>query len=617
MIQFHEIERITPKRSKSIPKEVIRPAFLASSGWELVLPHLLFVFFMLLLVGRVFYLQVLEGDKNLSLSEGNSIRYSFLRAGRGVIYDRNREVVARNKPGFSIELNTVQCQNSCKDVVNEVSKLVEIDVGYANEQIEKGFTQVTVATNLSRDDIIKVEGRIGNLLGISTQVDPVREYLFPESFAHVLGFIGEGESGDKVGKSGIEKSYEKHLHGSPGSKIIQINSSGTFFTQIAEKTPGNGKGIYLNIDKGLQEVSFSVLKKAVDRKMPKVLNAKTDRATGGAVIATDPKTGGILAFASYPSFNPNLFSTGISDMEFEKLANDPNKPFFNRVVSATYPPGSTFKMVSALAALKSGVINEKSLVDCPGSIFVGGSFFRDWYSGGRGLIDVKRAIQISCDTFFYTVSGGYGVQKGMGIEYLSIEAKKLGFGKELGIDVEGEVKGLFPDPDWKKADRDEDWYLGDTYITSIGQGNILATPLQVNAMTAFFANKGKVYKPYLVKNIEGEPPIEPKLIIEETSDSYFINVVREGMKMVMIDGGTAYPFFDFELKHPDIELAGKTGTAEFGNPVEIGDKTHAWFTVFGPYDDPSIVLTVFLEGGGSGSTDAAPVAREILDYWFK
>lgn len=622
-LSFEEIERITPKRSKFRPKDTTPPSFVSPSGWETVPFYILLALIMTVLLSRAFYLQIIKGEENLALSKGNSIRYSFLRAPRGVIFDRNGNIIARNKPAFSVDLNTTQCRPSCKDIVTEISKLITLDLAYVEEQLSKGSNQITIATNLSRDDILKVEGKLANLTGVTTQVDPVRDYIYGESFAHVLGFVGDGEDFDKIGKSGLEKSYEKALHGTSGSKIIQINSSGTYYTQIAEKAPITGKSIYLNIDKGLQEASFNALKNAVEKK--RVLENKAtnssnsnSKSTGGAVIATDPKTGGILALVSYPAFDPNLFTGGISSKDFARLNNDPNKPFFDRTISAVYPPGSTFKMVTALTALDLGIITKDSLVDCPSHISVGSYVFRDWYSGGRGPINVEEALQHSCDTFFYTVGGGYGEQKGVGIDKLSEMARKFGFGSKLGIDIDGEVSGIFPDPVWKKDAKGEDWYLGDTYITSIGQGNILATPLQVNAMTQFFATRGKIYKPRIVKSVEGEANKGPELLINDTSHGDAINTIREGMNAVVEAGGTAYPLFDFEQRHPGIRLAGKTGTAEFGNPVETGSSdTHAWFTVFGPYEEPNIVLTVFLEGGGGGSADAAPVAKEILDAWFK
>lgn len=608
-IQFEEIDKITPAKPKRRRGgNQYDPSFIAGGNWTVVYLQILLVASLVFLAVKVFSLQIIEGSKNLELSEGNSIRATLLRAERGVIFDRSGEVLARNKPGFSVELNTSLCEGFCSSVVTRAADVLKVDPATALDNLASGYAQISIASGLSRDEVLKIEVRLKDFPGVSTQVDPVRDFVYADAFSHVLGYVSSGSEGDKVGMSGVEKQYEQYLHGMPGSRLIRVNSSGSYFTELADKPPVRGKSVYVYLDKNLQTAAFEALKEAVEKK----------KALGGAVVATDPNTGGVLALVSYPAYNPNLFSTGISAKDYKALISDSRKPFFNRTIGALYPPGSTFKMVTALAALQSGVITEDKLVSCPSSINVNGYVFRDWYSGGRGEIDVKRALQVSCDTFFYAVSGGYGIQKGVGITEIANMARKLGFQKELGIDLEGEEVGVFPDPEWKKSAQDENWYLGDTYITSIGQGNILATPLQLNAMVSFFASKGKIYKPRVVRSIEGEPKINPELLVEDYSYSKYIESIREGMKLVVNPGGTAYPLFDFSKKHSGIELAGKTGTAEFGNPVETGSsKTHAWFTGFGPYDKPTIVLTVLLEGGGSGSDDAAPVARKIFDEWFK
>ncbi len=617
-IYLEEIDKVTPKKRKvTAPESSYGRSESPSSDLRFISLSLLLVFVMLFLLSRLVFLQVIEGAKNLTQSYGNSVRSSFIRAERGVIYDRNGMVLARNKPGFSIQLNTNECNNFCPGVIATLSKIVIIDDAYVREQMENGYSQVTLASGLTRDDILKVETRISSLPGVSTQVGPIRNYLFPESFAHVLGFIGDGGASDKEGKAGIEKSYDKYLHGVPGSKIIEINASSTNFNQISEVPSKPGKNVSLFIDKDLQVEGYRILKEIVDAK----------KALGGAIVASDPSNGGVIALVSYPSFDPNLFSTGISKVEYEKLTSDPRKPFFNRTISSAHPPGSTFKMVTSLAALEGGVITANSLVDCPPYISVGSFVFKDWYTGGRGKIDLKRALQVSCDTFFYTISGGYGGQKGVGIEAIASTARKLGFGKKIGIDIDGETGGVFPDENFKLKLTGEKWYLGDTYITSIGQGDILATPLQVNAMTSFFASKGRIYRPRIVKSIEGEEALQAELILNDQVDEEYISVIREGLRMAASPGGTAYPLFDFEKSHPGVVLAGKTGTAEFGTTAVNqkggieenygGKSTHAWFTVFGPFDKPNIVLTVFLEGGGGGSSDAAPIAKKLLDIWFK
>ncbi|MEK7595310.1 MAG: penicillin-binding protein 2 [Patescibacteria group bacterium] len=606
-ISSEELERVTPRAYKK-KKEVSIKLPLGEGDWALVIYQLALFLGVLLLLFRSFELQVVNGRKNFLLSLGNSVRSFTLRAERGVLYDRNGLVIVRNKPAFSIELNTRDCQKKCGEIVEEIAKYALVNKEYVYEQLLLGSKQIVVVSNLGRDELLEIEGKIHLLDGVSIQIDPIRDYTSAQSFAHLVGYIGEGDFGEKVGRYGLEQKYEKYLHGVAGSRLLKVDSTGSFLEEISVKKPIPGKSLFLTIDKRLQEVSFEVLKKAMLEK----------KATGGAVVATNPRNGGVLALVSFPSFDPSSFAVGMTKAEFAKLSENPTKPFFNRSISALYPPGSTFKMVTALSALEEGVISGTSLVECPSFIQVGSFVFRDWYSGGRGPIDVKRALQVSCDTFFYTVGGGFGDQKGVGIEKIAGVARKLGFAKKSGIDLDGESSGTVPDSSWKRSVKNEDWYLGDTYISSIGQGYILATPLQVNLMTAFFASRGKLYKPRIVSRIEDGESFLPELLYEYKGNFEYIDTIREGMKMAVTAGGTAYPLFDFE-KRKGVVLGGKTGTAEFGNPVEFGGvgKTHAWFSVFGPFENANIVLTVLLEGGGSGSTDAAPVAKEILDEWFK
>ncbi len=632
---FEEISKITPiKKSSQKSREPLSRGDFSTISWRVLPLYLVLIFVVSSLVISAFFVQIIEGSRNLALSEKNSLRGSLLRAERGVIYDKDGEVVTRNRPGFSVELSTKECGSECSKVASEVSRIVSVDIEKVREQLGQRLPQITLALGLIRDEVIKVESRLGDLPGVSTQVDPVREYIGSESLAHIIGYIGEGKTSEKEGKLGVEKYYDFYLKGELGSRIIQVDSYGTNFTQVARKEPVPGKNITLYMDKELQEAAYKALKEVVlepkisgtgnkseneksEEEDSDLTSSKRKKAKGGAVVAMDPNTGGILAMVSLPSFDPNLFAAGITQAQYKEILDNPNNPFFNRAISATYPPGSTFKMLTSLAALEEKVIGSNSLVNCPSSINVGAFVFRDWYAGGRGPIDVKRALQVSCDTFFYTVSGGYGGQKGMGIEALSRLAKEIGFGNRTGVDVDGESAGVFPDPDWKTNNLNEQWYLGDTYITSIGQGNILSTPMQIASYTSFFANRGKIYKPQIVKSIEGVKEFVPQVKVERVVDSGYMEAIIQGMHQAVTPGGTAWPLFDFATRHPGVELAGKTGTAEFGNAVEGGSlKTHAWFTVFGPIEKPSIVVTVLLEEGGGGSDDAAPIAKKVLDQWF-
>ncbi len=583
-------------------------------------------------LARAFVLQVIKGEENLALSEGNRIRAVNLQAERGIIYDRGGRVLAGNKPAFSVELNTEFCKKSlCEDVLEKIEKgqallpeledfqrlsafgrpgpflasRLKIDEKYIQSMIKAGKTNIVVADNMTKSDILPLEPYLASLPAVTVSVNPVRDYMYKDSFAHLIGYVGYADTFYPAieGKSGIEQYYNDEISGVSGSKIVQTDSAGKSFAVLSEVSPIPGKKVELYVDSDLQNRAYELLKKKVD---------EDENATGGAIVARDPRNGGILALVSYPSFDPQKLSTGrLSPVEFEGLKTDAGYPFFNRVISAAYPPASTFKLIVAAGVLADGVVDEFRQIFDRGFIRAGGLTFRNWKADGHGAVNLRRAIQISNDTYFYIVGGGYGDVSGLGIDRLSVWAKKFGFGSKTGIDLPGEVSGSMPDGS-------SQWYLGDTYITSIGQGDVLATPMQVNNVTSFFANRGFLFKPSVVKSVGGNEA-ETEVLEQNVVDRRIVDIVREGMNMAVEAGGTAYPLFDFARRHGGLRLAGKTGTAEFGGK-ESG-ATHAWFTVFGPYDEDekveaTIALTIFLEGGGSGADDAAPIARELLDFWF-
>jgi penicillin-binding protein 2 len=319
-------------------------------------------------------------------------------------------------------------------------------------------------------------------------------------------------------------------------------------------------------------------------------------------VVQDVKNGEILALVSWPSFDPTPFATGISESEYQKLLTDPRRPLFNRAISASFPPGSTFKLVTATAALEEKVITPSTLIDDKGFIAVGSFIFKGWAPEGLGLVNLETAIAKSSDIYFYTVGGGYGSQRGVGVEKLADWARRLGLGAETGIDLVGEVSGLVPDEEWKLAARGEPWYIGNTYHMSIGQGDVLVTPLQLNNLVVAIANGGTLFKPFLVKDVP------PEILRADVASAETLDLVRQGMRAAASPGGTAYPVYDFK-----VAVAGKTGTSETGGK----EKTHAWFTCFAPFESPEIAVTVFLEEGGEGSHDTAPVARQILENYFK
>ena len=556
------------------------------------------VFFLLLSVfivySRVFQLQIVYGVKNRSLSEGNRLRTQIIRPPRGVIYDREGQVLAENIPGFQVVWDPAKGKslNPSGFDLGKLAEILEVSVEILEQRLGEN-RRVVLKAGLSRDQILAVETQFF-CPGLVTEVSPMRYYPYGEAFAHVFGFTGEGDSVEpsgRVGKSGLEKEFDLLLRGRPGKNLLEVDVLGKAITEVAKKDAEVGQDLRTALDLGLQRRSFEALAKGVERS----------GASGGAVVAEDPRTGEILALVSFPSFDPNRFVLGLSGEEFELIISHPQKPLFNRALSGAYPPGSVFKLVTAAAALEEGIVTPETAVDCRGAIFVGAFSFRGWKSEGHGRISLVEALAKSCDIYFYTVGGGYGGQRGVGPEKLAHWAHLFGLGELLDIEQPWEGRGIIPDPGWKERVRGEPWFLGNTYHFAIGQGDVLTTPLQITNMVSAIANGGKLLKPTLIFGKEPEV-LREGFVLSET-----LSWIVAGMRGACQPGGTAYPFFTFPTS-----CAGKTGTAETG----WGDDTHAWFTVFAPAENPQIVLTVFLENGGEGSHDAAPVAREILDWYF-
>ncbi|OGC70418.1 penicillin-binding protein 2 [candidate division WWE3 bacterium RIFOXYC1_FULL_39_7] len=622
---FEEISKYNPSKKFTVPKGGSTAPFdfewliankntgpkgysvsSARKKWNAVFLLCLMLTIFLIYIVRAVNLQLINHDKYSILANNNKTRKSHIIAERGVIYDRNGIVLARNNPSFALELNLSFCSTEyiCDQILTKVNSYLteKIEKEKVLAEINSGKASVIIAQGLQRSDILEIEANLYQMPGVSVAVYPIRNYEFGPTFAHVLGYVGLDDKSVQpkvVGKSGIEAFYDETLSGIPGNTIIEVDSSGKNFVTIAREDALPGRNLVTFLDVDLQNKAHELLKIAVEEK----------KATAGAIVAQDPQTGGVLALVSYPSFDSNKLVEGLSTDEYNSMQEDKSFPFFNRVISAAYPPGSTFKMVTASAGLHEGTITPRTIVFDPGYLQVGSYIFKNWKEGGHGDVNLQRALQVSNDTYFYTVGGGFGDVKGVGIKSLAEWAKKFGYGSLTGIDMWGEVKGHMPDGTGR------DWYLGDTYITSIGQGDVLATPLQVNNVTAYFANGGYLMKPRVVQGIQGVKEYETEILSQSLISKSEYETIREGMKMAVEPGGTGYPLFDFPIRHKGIELAGKTGTSEYIDSAGE-DKTHAWFTVFGPYDNANIALTVFLEGGGSGSDDAGPIAKELLDVWF-
>ncbi len=458
--------------------------------------------------------------------------------------------------------------------------------------IDGDYNRVLADENRVKLEVIRADrgvfyDRHGEILVRNTPAG--REYIYPKALSQVLGFVGEVDElelevggfklKDIVGKMGLEKQYDQSLRGTDGGVVVETGADGVEVREIGRREPVTGESVDLTIDLGLQ-------KKAVELM-------GSDK---GALIASVPETGEILALVSSPGFDSS---------NIEAAINDKNLPMFNRVVGGEYPPGSTFKIVTATAALEEGRIDATTEIEDTGEIKIGdkwryGNWYFDQYGQKEGFLEITRAIARSNDIFFYKLG------EMLGIEALADWAKYFGLGIITEIDLPGEANGLMPTPEWKKDFWDEAWFLGDTYISSIGQGNILMTPLQVNQMTSVIASRGKWCQPSLKKREKS------KCQSLDISDKTLALVI-EGMKQVCEPKGTAWPLFDFKVEDELIPVAGKTGTSEHS---DLEADPHAWMAAFAPIEEPTILVTVLKEAAGEGSNEAAPVVRDLLSYWF-
>jgi len=606
------------KKSKIVDKKAL--------AWRILPFYILILFVGIVFIARLFSMQIINYGKYLSLSEQNRVRTEIIRANRGVIVDEGGNIIARNKPGFRIAYDLTLKEPLDGQIIQEISKDLDISIDFINDSINKsletGLASATLKKGVTKDEALLIESKYAKSTRITVETSPIRDNLYPKETAHVVGYVGEiskieldtlGKiyvSGDTVGKLGVEEYYEKYLHGKNGSIKREYDSRGLSLS-LENKTEaifGDTLVLYLNIN--LQKAIYDIL--------------ESSSYKAGAVLVQDINNGGIVSLVSFPSYDSNLFNSSISELDYNNLINDPLNPLFNRAIAGQYAPGSTFKIVTASAAIAEKVIDPYKLINVPGSISVGTYVYKDWRLEGHGICDMQRAISVSSDVYFYALGGGYapfGVE-GLGIEKLYLWGKNFGFGEPLGIDMLGEESGNLPTQKWKEETYGEPWYLGDSYISAIGQGYILATPLQLNSMTLAVANGGVLYEPRVAKSIisfssknqlDFPINISPKVIRKNFLPPQIVDILHKGMLGACSQGGTAYTLFDFEPK-----VACKTGTSEFGVKDSLGNyKTHAWITLFAPYNNPKYALTVFLEEGGGGSDNAGEIARKILDWMVK
>jgi len=558
-----------------------------------------------------FSLQVFRGNYWQTLADENRIRSYPIRPLRGIIYDKNLEPLAINVP--KLDLTTVPVDLEKRQDLGQIIDKLSQTLNIPKEEIETKLNKnsaisypIIIAENISTEKAMSLESSLNDIPEISIVKNSIRQYENGPIFSHIIGYLGKADekevSGkeylfdDYVGRTGIEKVYEEYLKGTNGEQLTEVDNLGRSQKILAIKPAETGNDLTLSIDGGLQEEIYTTLKAKL----------KTLSLSRAAAVAVDPRNGKVLAMVSFPEFDNNEFTNGMSSAQYDKIRNNPNWPLLNRVIAGLYPSGSIIKPLLASAALTEGVVTPNQKITCPGYLTLYDKYNRniiwtknDWKA--HGPIDMIHAIAESCDVYFYTISGGYGDVKGLGIENMQKYLSLFGLGKLTGIDLIGENPGFVPGPEWKEKTKNEQWYIGDTYNVSIGQGDLLVTPLQMTMAISAIANGGTLFKPELLENKE------PEIITGNLIKKEFLDIVRQGMREAVISG-TSRSFSDLP-----VHAAAKTGTAEAGK----NKLPHGWFTVFAPFENPEIVLTILIENGGEGSTVAAPVAKEVLNWYFQ
>jgi penicillin-binding protein 2 len=600
--------------------------------------YLIFIIFILLAVGlfsKVFYFQIVSGKRIYTEAENNKGSANIIAPERGIVYDTNLKQLVLNSPAydfvcdrarFSLERSSTGELVSSQEISTEIKNIADI-FGITPEEITNKIqssdtTQVLVQENIVHDKLLVLETKIDDLTGCSIIQNTARDYVYGPVFSQVLGYTGrinkeeyansEGYSiNGYIGKTGLEKYYESYLKGVPGqSKSTRPVANAKDLKEVAKK-PIAGNNLVLNIDADLQKKVYDSLEASIKR-----VGAKK-----GAAVAMDPRTGAVLALVSFPSYDDNLFSGGISQADYSNIINDPSQPLFNRAISANYPTGSTIKPFEASAALQEKIISPTKQINDIGYILVKSQYDPNVvykFSGvtPHGWVDMKKALAVSSNIYFYTVGGGYGDQQGLGPTRIKKYLSLFGWGARTGVDLPGEFGGFIPDPAWKKATKGSSWVDGDTYNLSIGQSDLQVTPLQLTTAYCVIANSGTLYKPQIVnKIISGSgkdasiiKAFSPQIVRQSFIDQENLQIVREGMRdgVAKSYGGSAM------LNDLPVAVASKTGTAEIG----VANHFNVWSSVFAPYENPEIVLVVTVENVQGFGAVTLPVAHDVLGWYF-
>jgi penicillin-binding protein 2 len=559
-----------------------------------------------LLIGQLWYLQVLEGARFRDMSEKNRIRVRPVAAPRGILFDRNGLALVDNRPAFTLSLIPREMEDR-DTVLARLAVMLKIPLAELQDSLTRvpadSLRPVRIRRDLSLEDVAKVEESKLDLPGVVVEVEPTRVYPTNTFAAHLLGYVrevsdeqmkgGRYRRGDMIGQTGLERLLDDHLRGRDGGERIEVDALGRPVQLMQREEPRPGAQVITTVDRRVQETA--------ERAMA---------GKAGSVVVMDPRSGDILALVSGPAYGLDTFAGNLDRDAWARLIKDPAHPLLNRALQAQYPPGSVFKMVVVAAGLQEGTLNPMDRVYCNGAFDYGGRTWKDWKAGGHGHLDLRGAIMQSCDIFFYQ----YGLK--VGPDAITRYAKAFGLGASTGIDLASERAGLVPTPAGRK-ERGRVWHSGETLNISIGQGALLVTPMQVARLTSAIANGGILWKPRLIQKVERP---DGTLAYAETSkmtgqvdlSPVIWAYLRHAMSGVVNEGGTGAA-----ARLPGLEIAGKTGTAQtIANSKSEKGQDHAWFAAFAPANDPQVVVVVLVEGGGHGGSVAAPIARQIFQAIF-
>ena len=576
---------------------------------------------LLLVVVGYWSVQVKEGATFRELAENNRLRRLRIEAPRGVIRDRTGRPLVENVPGYSLMIDRSRAVDVEASLAFAAGVLGETPADL--EAIVRRYQHLPVsrpiklATGLSLNEVTQLSASFYEHKEFEIDVDSRRLYRYGLHTAHLIGYLGEVSpaellrsdglyrAGDRVGKRGVEQRYDAQLRGKNGAQLVVVDSRGQEVQELEKEPAEAGSDITLTIDLALQQRAAEIFEERGE-----AVEGQENTGLVGTVVALDPRTGDVLALLSAPGYDPNIFTRRLNRQEWQDLIENPYHPLQNRALQNAYPPGSVFKIVTALTALERGVVDPSFSVFCPGYSIVYGNRFRCWKKGGHGTMNLKSAIKNSCNVYFHAL--GQRLQ----IDTLAESARRFGLGRLTGIDLEGERAGLVPDTRWAKERRKLPWYPGETISVVTGQGPILTTPLQIAVMMAAVANGGYRVEPRLYRD-----PAAPAKAPEPIGISpQNLAVVREALWGVVNDGGTASA-----AKVPGLDIAGKTGTAQVirqetwtsNDQLAAEERDHAWFASFAPVSDPKIVIVVFVEHGGGGSKAAAPIAKALYEKFFE